>query len=553
MAARKKKTVSKRRTSSTRKEATRSATPGPMPERIYAQASPRSVGGRSLFDAVTPITASHAVDYSSEEALVRTAAVRLRNTGFEVLQVSRTTINIAGPPALYNDVFDTTLFTEERPVIKEGAREDTATFVETPDSDLPGLIDTSRSPLGDVLEGVAIEEPRYFMEHAFAPPRTYWHLRVPGDVSAGVNAERAHRAGITGRGVKVVMTDTGWYRHPYFETRGYRSGPVVLGPGTANPADDENGHGTAESANAFAVAPDIDFTMVKLGFTNTIGSFNAAVALAPDIISNSWGSSIRTPPLTAADQALAAAIAAAVADGIIVVFSAGNGHFGFPGQHPDVISAGGVFLHPDGSMEASSYASGFASEIYPGRTAPDVSGLVGMRPRAAYIMLPLQAGCLIDSDLAGGTHPDGDETDAEDGWAAISGTSAAAPQIAGVCALVRQAWPTATPTEVRDLLCDTGRDVTEGTGANGNVAGPGHDLATGHGLVDAHRAVLLAKVRGLRGSVGQAPEPPSQQVVLPPSQVTHMTAAAPRTDGLSGEDIDALESMILSHGPDVTL
>ena len=45
---------------------------------------------------------------------------------------------------------------------------------------------------------------------------------------------------------------------------------------------------------------------------------------------------MRNGPLSAADNALAAAIALAVARGIIVVFSAGNGHFGFPGQHPDV-------------------------------------------------------------------------------------------------------------------------------------------------------------------------------------------------------------------------
>lgn len=516
----------------------------PMPERVYAQASPRSIGGRAMFDTLTPITAAHAVDFTSEEALVRTAASRLSNAGFDVLQISATTINIAAPAALYNDVFETTLFTDERPVIKEGAREDTATFIDARDTDLPGLINPSRSPLRDVLEGVAIEEPRYFMEGPMAPQRSYWHLRVPGDVSLGVNADRAHRSGTTGRRVKVAMTDTGWYRHAYFVQRGYRAQPVVLGPGTANPLEDENGHGTAESANAFAVAPDIDFTMVKLGFTNTIGAFNAAVALSPDIITNSWGSSIRTPPLSAADQALAAAIALAVAEGIVVVFSAGNGHFGFPGQHPDVISAGGVFLHEDGSLEASSYASGFASEIYPGRNTPDVSGLVGMVPRAAYIMLPLQAGCLIDEDLAGGTHPDGDETAGDDGWAAISGTSAAAPQIAGVCALVKQAGRRLQPEEIRKILAETARDVTVGTNANGNTAGPGYDVATGHGLVDAHRAVLLAKVRSLRRPASVTPE------------TSHLAATAATTEdgaGLSSEDVDALETMILAHGAEVDL
>ena len=41
------------------------------------------------------------------------------------------------------------------------------------------------------------------------------------------------------------------------------------------------------------------------------------------------------------------------AKNIAVVFSAGNGHFGFPGQHPDVISAGGTFMRQDGTFIAS--------------------------------------------------------------------------------------------------------------------------------------------------------------------------------------------------------
>jgi hypothetical protein len=52
---------------------------------------------------------------------------------------------------------------------------------------------------------------------------------------------------------------------------------------------------------------------------------------------------------------------------------------------PDVIYA-----------QASTYASGFASNIYAGRNTPDVSGLVGMSPGAKYIMLPLRI--LMESD-----------------------------------------------------------------------------------------------------------------------------------------------------------
>ncbi|HEY7282771.1 MAG TPA: S8 family serine peptidase, partial [Actinomycetota bacterium] len=350
--------------------------------------------------------------------------------------------------------------------------------------------------------GVAIEEPRYFMQNPFPPPKAYWHLDVPADVSLGLNADKAHRTGITGKGVKVVMCDTGWFAHPFFTQRGYRSSPVVLGPAAANAGADEVGHGTAESANAFAAAPDIDFTMVKISFVNSIGGFNAAVGLSPSIISCSWGSDNQFGPLSAADAALAAAIAAAVANNIIVVFSAGNGHFGFPGQHPDVISAGGTTMEIDGTFHASNYASGFVSNIYAGRNAPDVTGLVGMLPRAAYIMLPLEPNDEIDQDLAtSGAFPNGDETLPNDGWAAISGTSAAAPQLAGVCALIRQACAHLTPAEVRDILKNTARDVTTGTcnprPGMGTAAGPGPDIATGYGLVDAAKAVLVAKIRCL--------------------------------------------------------
>jgi hypothetical protein len=123
-----------------------------------------------------------------------------------------------------------------------------------------------------------------------------------------------------------------------------------------------------------------------------------------------------------------------------------------------------------------------------------------MRPRAIYIMLPLQPGDDIDVGNAGGTHPNGDETTNNDGWAAFSGTSAAAPQLAGVAALLKQACPTLTPADIKDILSKTARDVTTGTcnpATGGHTATTGPDTATGDGLVDAHKAVMMAKVRCL--------------------------------------------------------
>ena len=332
------------------------------------------------------------------------------------------------------------------------------------------------------------------------------------------------------------MCDSGWFKHPYFVGRGYKAAPVILGPAATLPLKDESGHGTGESANIFANAPDIDFMPVKMNFVNSTGAFNAAVGLGPHIISCSWGSSTNGP-LSAADQVLAAAIAAAVASGIIVVFSAGNGHAGFPGQHPDVISAGGVFMNPDETLQASNYASGFLSQIYPGRKCPDLCGLVGMKPKAIYLMLPLEPGDDIDTGNAGSTHPNGDETANNDGWAAFSGTSAAAPQLAGVAALIKQACPGLTPAQVRNIMMSTARDVTTGNAnsvpggpAGGHPATVGPDLATGSGLVDAHKAVMVAKVQCLG---------PIQPItVVPPITVRPIAGSRSRRCNRSSRSLD---------------
>lgn len=166
-------------------------------------------------------------------------------------------------------------------------------------------------------------------------------------------------------------------------------------------------------------------------------------------------------------------------------------------MHSDVISAGGAFIDEHVETQASDYASAFRSRIYPGRSVPDVAGLVGMQPHVDYIMLPLESGCMLDQDVS-----EHDGTGPDDGWSVISGTSAAAPQLAGVCALFKQRNPGLAPAEIREILKRTARDVTKGHAneASNSVtvnkqirfepieAGLGPDGATGHGIVDAFAA-----------------------------------------------------------------
>lgn len=109
-------------------------------------------------------------------------------------------------------------------------------------------------------------------------------------------------------------------------------------------------------------------------------------------------------------------------------------------------------------------------------------------------MLPVPPGSQIDKNRSLG----GDETESNDGWAAFSGTSAAAPQIAGICALIRQMAPGLSPFQVKDILQKTARDVQSGgchPAAGGYRSQPGFDLATGAGLANAAAAIAVLTQR----------------------------------------------------------
>jgi len=347
--------------------------------------------------------------------------------------------------------------------------------------------------LENLIDDVYPQKPPMFFESPLPPlPKLKNYLDVPGDISMILRSDQVCREGITGKGVLVAMPDTGFFKHAFYKWRGYRYNQTIA-PDAANIEHDEVGHGTAEAANIFSNAPNIEFIGIKMGLNATLG-FKMAVDLSPAIITCSWGWSIKEKILPSWLKPLEAEVIRAVKDlGITVVFSAGNGHYGFPGQMPEVISVGGVYAHrsfgtDDFDLEASNYASSFESKIYPGRKVPDICGLVGMSPGAIYINLPLEPGCAIDKSVA-----TADTTAPDDGWAVISGTSAAAPQIAGICALLKQAQPSLSPILIKRILGASARDVTKGVSAMGHKAGAGFDSATGPGLVDAYKAYQIAR------------------------------------------------------------
>ncbi|MDY7051046.1 S8 family serine peptidase [Limnospira fusiformis] len=478
-----------------------------LPDLVYAEAVVRSRSGESLLSTQTLVTSENVTLFDADPRLIEYTEERLRDTGFNVLCKGRGSISICGSPELYEQSFQTTLTNVEYQVIKELGQPSTAQFIDAVDDKPPGEIDISQSSWNTELVGVAINEPVSYLgsgvPSAFPPPAVSQYLSVPDCLAKGLNAKQAHDGGIDGRGVKVVMVDSGWYNHPFFTHHNYQ-GQVILAPGSTDKHIDANGHGTGESANLFAVAPGVDFIMVKADVAirgksrnvNSIAAFRTAIAQRPDIISCSWGSNQRSSELSPYNKVLATLVADAVRRGIIVIFSAGNGDWSFPGQHPNAIAAGGVYKHLDGptkgELEASNYSSAFHSPVYRGRQVPDVCGLVGQRPHAAYIMLPVPPGSSIDikcAEFEDGTEPN-------DGWAAFSGTSAAAPQVAGVCALLKQLDPGLSPVRAKRILEKSAIDVVKGFSNyyfSRPTAGPGRDLATGYGLVDAGNAIATLR------------------------------------------------------------
>ena len=471
------------------------------------------------FDEDSPEDVAVWLETLLPDALVDRGVALLMRRGFEVTGRSLCTLSLRAPWEVFERYFSSKLAYE--PVPGRPGMPPSYTFAIA-----EGANTTIPDEIRQVVGTVTVQRPSRTLAAVSATPPGVagaYFLDVLADVPRILGASAVHSAGITGAGVRVTMIDTGFeHSHPFFVKQGFRS-QVLLAGGAQSPDKDANGHGTGCSANVFAVAPGVDFTGVKIGedVNGVAGSapllvgFQRALGFDPAhpkqrnggrprplpqiiSVSVSCGEKPGTPrwnnlpvELTPLEACIREAV---LASGVTVVAAGGNdGERGFPGQMKTVIAAGGVFKPKTGELRASDFASAFTSRVYTGRKVPDLCGLCGERKDDAdYIMLPVPSGSDHDRDFGVV-----DGTSKVDGWARFSGTSAAAPQLAGVCALLLEKNPGLKPKQLRSLLMATATDVEHGNasgmdGDKGETAGGGTDSATGAGLVNAFAALSRA-------------------------------------------------------------
>lgn len=291
--------------------------------------------------------------------------------------------------------------------------------------------------------------------------------------------------GLTGSGTVICSFDTGVDGdHPALGSKwrgnyGYPASACWFAPHGGSLPDDRLGHGShvmgvmvgSNGIDTIGVAPDarwISAAVIDQGvsFSTTIADILSAFDWAlnpdgnlattddvPDVICNSWG--VPKGVFGDCDNTFWSAIDNVEAAGIIAIFAAGN-----EGPNPETIR--------NPADRASSPLNSFCVGAIDQNTqviadfssrGPASCDNTSKKPE---VVAP---GVGIYSSYKDGTYK------------IMSGTSMAAPFIAGLAALMRQYNPEATVAEIKSALNAAASDL-----------GPaGEDNAYGHGLVDASR------------------------------------------------------------------
>ena len=353
------------------------------------------------------------------------------------------------------------------------------------------------------------------------------------------SAWAAHQAGYTGVSsggtpVRVAVVDTGVkLNHPDLAA----NIAPGLGKNCVNQAqspDDDHGHGTHVAGTVAAafngqgvvgMATNAQIIPVKVldstGFgtdAQVICGLDYIAGLAqsqpgPYVLNLSLGDSNRPGETTCGSSALHQAICNLTGAGVTVVAAAGNDGTDaasfVPAAYDEVIAVS-AFTDFDGQRSSTGCRADFSDYGYQcDDTLADFSNYGSVVDVAA-------PGVHILSDWNNG------------GLNTISGTSMAAPHVAGAAALVLGANPNLTPAQVRSVLESTG-ECPDGTVANAaTCAGHGQWQVGGlFGTTPDKDGIAEPLVNALRAAqaAGSAPPPPPPPVDTEPPTVNFSAPA----------------------------
>ncbi len=302
------------------------------------------------------------------------------------------------------------------------------------------------------------------------------------------NAIPAWQTGASGKGVTLGIIDTGIdATNPEFAGRIAAASRDVAG--SRGLAGTDN-HGTQVALTAAAarngtgimgIAWDATIVMARADDPGSCGSsggcafsdsaiaagMDLAVANGAKVINISLGG-------TGADSRVLRAVASAAANGVVVVVSAGNGAASNPTSFASALrQAGGGNVIIAGSVNNQASLSSFSNKA--GSEAASYLAALGEQVCCVYENGQIKT----TTDSAGQTF-----------ITVVSGTSFAAPQIAGAAALLRQAFPTLTAQQVVDLLLSSATDA----GASGT------DTTYGRGILNIGAAFSAKGTTTLAGT-----------------------------------------------------
>jgi serine protease AprX len=352
-----------------------------------------------------------------------------------------------------------------------------------------------------------------------SPDRTL-HAQWDNGPEASGAAQVWASPGYQGSGVRVAVLDTGVTPSSADWAPSGVSGSRVVAfqdfvNGQTAPYDD-NGHGTHvagivlgsgnASAGAFrGAAPAAELVAVKVLGQNGSGNASDVIAGIDWCIDNRQVYGIRVlnlslghkPEESASTDPLCAAVRRAVQAGIVVVCAAGNhgrdgngstryGGIGNPAIEPSVITVGA--LNTSGSSARNNdQVCTFSSRgpTYLDHAAkPD---LVAPGNRIVSVRAP---GSYLDTSFPGNRVTATGASSAD--YFHLSGTSMAAPHVAGIVGLMLQSNPALQPNTVKALLTYTAQRLTL-MGDNGQPLSSGlSQLTQGAGSVNAVAAVQVA-------------------------------------------------------------